>query len=271
MYAMLDERAQSTAGALPRPASQPSIHAAGLPPPQIRTVNLGKDFIGRNGLVSALSNVTLEVQKGQFCCIVGPSGCGKSTLLRIIAGLETNSSGELAMAHFDRSKPLHSMVFQEQSVFPWMTVECNVEYGLRMRGVPRAERRDVVSHYLDKVGLSIFREAYLLYGAALTRKNPEAGRRYMVAYLRALRAYREAFIDGSSGRQEILAILKKYNMEVTPETPMLDFPADATPSFVGLDELVAWHMRMSNIRTQPDLAALRDDSFRQYALSALAR
>ena len=116
-----------------------------------------------------------------------------------------------------------------------------------------------------------FPNGYLLYGAALTRRNPDAGRRFMVAYLRALRDYRAAFIDGSTGRPEILAILKKYNMEVAPGTPMLDFPADAAPSFVGVDELVAWHLRMGNIRVQPDLAALRDDSFRQAALSALAR
>ncbi|WP_240933186.1 ABC transporter ATP-binding protein [Diaphorobacter sp. HDW4B] len=88
------------------------------------------------------------------------SSVHRAALLRIIAGLETHSSGELELAHFDRSKPLHSMVFQEQSVFPWMTVERNVEYGLRMRGVPRGERRDIVSHYIDKVGLNAFREAY---------------------------------------------------------------------------------------------------------------
>ncbi|MBF5003818.1 ABC transporter ATP-binding protein [Diaphorobacter caeni] len=128
--------------------------------PQISARQLGKEFISRGSRVTALSDVTLDIYQGQFCCIVGPSGCGKSTLLRIIAGLETHTSGELELAHFDRSKPLHSMVFQEQSVFPWMTVEKNVEYGLRMRGVPRAERNEVVSHYIDKVGLTAFRQAY---------------------------------------------------------------------------------------------------------------
>jgi NitT/TauT family transport system ATP-binding protein len=129
-------------------------------PAQISINRLGKEFIGANGKMTALRDVTLSIRRGEFCCLVGPSGCGKTTLLRIVAGLETHTSGELHLAHFDRSKPLHSMVFQEQSVFPWMTVERNVEYGLKMRGVSPAERRDVVMHYLDKVGLTGFRNAY---------------------------------------------------------------------------------------------------------------
>jgi NitT/TauT family transport system ATP-binding protein len=129
-------------------------------PAQIEITNLGKEFIGSNGKVTALRDVNMKVKRGEFCCLVGPSGCGKTTLLRIVAGLETHTSGDLKLAHFDRSKPLHSMVFQEQSVFPWMTVERNVEYGLKMRGVPQAERMEKVLHYLDKVGLSAFRTAY---------------------------------------------------------------------------------------------------------------
>jgi NitT/TauT family transport system ATP-binding protein len=127
---------------------------------QIRIRGLRKDFLSGSGRVTALQDVDLTVLKGQFCCIVGPSGCGKTTLLRIVAGLETHTSGELEIAHFERSKPLHSMVFQDQSVFPWMSVEKNVAYGLRMRGVPNGERREIVSHYIDKVGLTAFRHAY---------------------------------------------------------------------------------------------------------------
>jgi NitT/TauT family transport system ATP-binding protein len=129
-------------------------------PAQIAISGLGKEYPGARGSVTALRDVNLSVRRGQFCCLVGPSGCGKTTLLRIVAGLETHTSGLLELAHFERSKPLHSMVFQEQSVFPWMTVERNVEYGLKMRGVARAERRDAVRHYIDKVGLTAFREAY---------------------------------------------------------------------------------------------------------------
>jgi len=129
-------------------------------PAQIAIRNLGKEFMGAQGKVTALQNVNVSVRRGEFCCLVGPSGCGKTTLLRIVAGLETHSSGELHLAHFDQSKPLHSMVFQEQSIFPWMTVEGNVEYGLKMRGLGRTARAEAVAHYLDKVGLTAFRKAY---------------------------------------------------------------------------------------------------------------
>ena len=124
--------------------------------PQIVMNDLGKAF----GDFVALSNVTLRVNKGQFCCIVGPSGCGKTTLLRIVAGLEQHSSGELKIFHYDRSKPLNSMIFQEQSIFPWMTVRDNVAFGLLMRGRSGPEADDIVDYYINKVGLSAFRGSF---------------------------------------------------------------------------------------------------------------
>src|ERR1700730_9078719 len=93
--------------------------------PQIVMNDLAKAF----GDFVALSNVTLRVNKGQFCCIVGPSGCGKTTLLRIMAGPEHHSSGELEIFHYDRSKPINSMIFKEHSIFPWITVRNNVASG----------------------------------------------------------------------------------------------------------------------------------------------
>ena len=124
--------------------------------PQIVMSDLGKAF----GDFVALSKVTLRVNKGQFCCIVGPSGCGKTTLLRIVAGLEQHSSGELKIFHYDRSKPLDSMIFQEQSIFPWMTVRDNVAFGLLMRGRSGPEADDIVDYYINKVGLSAFRGSF---------------------------------------------------------------------------------------------------------------
>jgi NitT/TauT family transport system ATP-binding protein len=152
VLAAANDGAPGTAGA--------ALTGAAREPAQIVISRLGKEYPGARASVTALRDVNLSVRRGQFCCLVGPSGCGKTTLLRIVAGLETHTSGLLELAHFDRSKPLHSMVFQEQSVFPWMTVERNVEYGLKMRGVARAERRDAVRHYIDKVGLTAFRDAY---------------------------------------------------------------------------------------------------------------
>src|SRR5256712_13790332 len=102
----------------------------------------------------ALEDVNLRVADQEFCCIVGPSGCGKSTFLRILAGLERQTSGEIHVEVRDPTKPLTAMVFQEQSIFPWMTVEDNVPYGLRIGGVHASVRRRVVDHYPENVGLA---------------------------------------------------------------------------------------------------------------------
>ncbi len=128
--------------------------------PRLVARHVGKSFqLGRAEL-RAIDDLTLSVAEGEFCCIVGPSGCGKSTFLRILAGLDRQTSGDLRIEARDLSKPLTAMVFQEQSIFPWMTIERNVGYGLEMRGVHRSTRERVVDHYLEKVGLTHFARAY---------------------------------------------------------------------------------------------------------------
>jgi NitT/TauT family transport system ATP-binding protein len=122
--------------------------------------HLGMRFPLRGRELIALEDVNLRVADQEFCCVVGPSGCGKSTLLRILAGLERQTSGEIHLEVTDPARPLTAMVFQEQSVFPWLTVEENVGYGLRMRGVHRSVRAGIVAHYLAKVGLTQFAKAY---------------------------------------------------------------------------------------------------------------
>ena len=134
--------------------------ATGVGNEKIRMENLSRVFSGRQGPVSALQDVSLVIPEGQFCCVVGPSGCGKTTLLRILAGLEEPTSGRLLLHHHDSEKPLRSMVFQEQSVFPWMTVEENIAYGLRMRGVDGRTTQEVVRYYLAKTGLTRFAKAF---------------------------------------------------------------------------------------------------------------
>jgi len=122
--------------------------------------NVSKVFHTRNGPVTALENVTVSIGTGEFFCIVGPSGCGKTTLLRILAGLEEATSGEIHIFPSSKDRPLNSMVFQEQSIFPWMTVRQNVEYGLRMRGIPKAERNQIADFYIRMIGLTKFANAY---------------------------------------------------------------------------------------------------------------
>src|SRR5260221_1350372 len=137
--------------ALPEPAQAPA---------KIRVAGLAKTFATRTGPFVALDGISLDIARGSFCTIVGPSGCGKTTLLRILAGLETASAGGATISADDPTKPLNAMVFQGESIFPWMTVWNNAAYGLRMRGAPRAHIRDTVGHYLDRTGLLPFADRY---------------------------------------------------------------------------------------------------------------
>lgn len=127
---------------------------------KIAVHQLEKAFPFGSGFVGALQDVNLRVGPGEFCCVVGPSGCGKSTLLRILAGLDSPTSGRVEIGAANSGRPLNSMVFQDQSVFPWMTVEDNVGYGLWTRRIPPAQRRQIVEQYLRKVGLTNFARAY---------------------------------------------------------------------------------------------------------------
>lgn len=112
--------------------------------------------------VLALSNLSLGVKSNEFCVIVGPSGCGKSSLLYLIAGLEDRTSGTIAVGGEVVTEPGadRGMVFQSYTLFPWLTVAQNVEYGPRLKGVAPAERKAIVDHYLEEVGLADFKNHY---------------------------------------------------------------------------------------------------------------
>ena len=127
---------------------------------RISLKNVCKVFPNQAEDILAVQNLTIEITDGEFFCIVGPSGCGKSTVLRILAGLETCSSGEVSMKATDTTRPLNSMVFQEQSIFPWMTVRQNVEYGLRMRRISKKERTKIAEYYIRMIGLTQFANSY---------------------------------------------------------------------------------------------------------------
>jgi NitT/TauT family transport system substrate-binding protein len=114
-----------------------------------------------------------------------------------------------------------------------------------------------------------FPAGYLLYGTSLTKTNREAGRRYMVAYLRGLHDYKLAFGPEKKGTADVVALLKKYNMNITPETPSMGVPDDGAPSFVGVADFAAWLQQLGAIQSPTDIKSLVDDSFRQYALTRL--
>jgi NitT/TauT family transport system ATP-binding protein len=117
---------------------------------------LYKDF---GGLI-AIDGVSVDIAQGEFFMIVGPSGCGKTTLLRILAGLETVTAGTIEIETPTSSRPVNSMIFQGDSIFPWMTVWNNAAYGLKMRRVPAGTIKEIVGHYLARTGLTRFADYY---------------------------------------------------------------------------------------------------------------
>jgi NitT/TauT family transport system ATP-binding protein len=125
----------------------------------VRIAGLCKQHGRDAGAVIALTDIDLAVAPGEFLCIVGPSGCGKSTLLRILAGLDQQTSGTIEVAASGWAVE-NAMVFQESGLFPWMTVEANVGFGLMTRGVSTAETATRVEAALKLVGLTKFRRHY---------------------------------------------------------------------------------------------------------------
>jgi NitT/TauT family transport system ATP-binding protein len=137
--------------------------AGDLKEPRIRIHGISKRFAMRGGLISALEDISLEINDGEFICIVGPSGCGKTTLLNIIVGLENPDQGHIHMDGHEIKGPGPGRVimFQESALFPWLTVVQNIEFGLKMNGVPDMERNEIALKQLGLVGLSGFKDAYV--------------------------------------------------------------------------------------------------------------
>jgi NitT/TauT family transport system ATP-binding protein len=125
----------------------------------IEIAHLDKRYGNGSGELTALDDINLHVTPGEFLCIVGPSGCGKSTLLRILAGLDRQSSGSIAV-HAAGWAVQNAMVFQDSGLFPWMDVATNVGFGLMTRGVPARERTARIEAALKLVGLTKFRHHF---------------------------------------------------------------------------------------------------------------
>jgi ABC-type nitrate/sulfonate/bicarbonate transport system ATPase subunit len=126
----------------------------------LEIADVSRIFPGAGGApaVTALQPTTLSIAPNDFITILGPSGCGKSTLLRIVAGLDTPSSGEVRLNGTRVTRPGadRGMVFQSYTLFPWLTVAQNIAFGLREKGMPEAEQKEIVASYIAKVGLRGF-------------------------------------------------------------------------------------------------------------------
>jgi NitT/TauT family transport system ATP-binding protein len=150
-----------------------------IPKLALKNVCLSYETNSHNRLI-ALKNINLQVQPGEFLCIVGPSGCGKSTLLHLIAGLHQQSSGDVLVDNTPVQGPGTDriLIFQELGLFPWLTVAQNVEFGMRMKGIAKPQRDASVRDYLRLVHLHQFKDSYV--------HQLSGGMRQRVALARAL-------------------------------------------------------------------------------------
>ena len=177
----------------------------------IRFEELRQEFTLTGTTFTALNGVSLDIADGEFVTVVGPSGCGKSTLLNAAAGLLDPTSGRVMVddREVDGPSTRTGVIFQQYALFPWLTVRKNVEFGLELKKVPAKERRVIVDHYLELVGLTRFAEAL-----------PK---------------------ELSGGMKQRCAIARAY--AVNPEILLMDEP------FGALDALTRVHMQEQLLQT----------------------
>lgn len=124
---------------------------------------VSKQFTLKKGqTIDAVSKLSFDVSENELCLILGPSGCGKSTLLRMIAGLDEPTTGSITIEGLEIDGPGRDrgMIFQDYTSFDWLSVQKNVEYGMRLNGVSRTERRERADYYVELVGLTDFKHAF---------------------------------------------------------------------------------------------------------------
>ena len=242
-------------------------------------------FASAKGSTLALQATDLDVAENDFITILGPSGCGKSTLLRIVAGLDHPTGGEVRLD----GQPVHGpgadrgMVFQSYTLFPWLNVLDNVCFGLRERGVPRAEQLDIAHAFLAKVGLKGFDQHY--------PKQLSGGMQQRVAIARALaNGPRMLLMDEPFGAldhqtrelmQELLLGIweaeRKTVLFVTHDIDEAVFMGSrvvvmsARPGRIKLDRPVELpHPRHYSVKTSPAFAALKAELTEQVRVEVRA-
>jgi NitT/TauT family transport system ATP-binding protein len=178
----LDHRSSARSGAtrpqrIPLPTRERDVNST----PKVWLKDISLSYKVDNGTrLLALENINLKVKPGEFLCIVGPSGCGKSTLLHLIAGLHHPTSGSVLVDDHKVEAPGTDriLIFQELGLFPWLKVGENVEFGMKMKDLCKAEREERVQYYLRLVHLSQFKDSYT--------HQLSGGMRQRVALARAL-------------------------------------------------------------------------------------
>jgi NitT/TauT family transport system ATP-binding protein len=145
-----------------RPEVSERFSALRQRPVVLSVQHLFKTFESQAGTVTALKDVSFDVYRREFMCVIGPSGCGKSTLIRILAGLESSSAGNVLLdgSPVSGPGPDRGMVFQSYTLFPWLTVKQNVMFGPRMSGQRGTGAESEARQWIDLVGLSKFENSY---------------------------------------------------------------------------------------------------------------
>jgi NitT/TauT family transport system ATP-binding protein len=225
---------------------------------------LTKRFESNKGIVTALENVSFDVHKREFMCVIGPSGCGKSTLVRILAGLETPSDGELRV--YDEPVggpgPDRGMVFQGYTLFPWLTVKENVMFGPRVAGRARFSADSEAREWIELVGLSKFENSY--------PHQLSGGMKQRVAIARALANQpRVLFMDEPFGALDaqtranmqayLLEIWKKVDITIVFITHDLDEAVFLSDRILVLDA------NPGRVRELVEVAVPRPRTFEQLA------
>ena len=253
----------------------------------LRVRGLSRSFASTSGgaPTQALQATDLDVAENDFITILGPSGCGKSTLLRIVAGLDVPTSGEVLLDGRRVSGPSadRGMVFQSYTLFPWLTVQQNVCFGLRERGMARAEQAEIAAFFIHQVGLRGFEQHY--------PKQLSGGMQQRVAIARALaNGPRMLLMDEPCGAldhqtrelmQELLLGIweaeRKTVLFVTHDIDEAVFMGSrvvvmsARPGRIKLDRAVPLdHPRHYSIKTAPEFTALKAELTEQVRVEVRA-
>jgi ABC-type nitrate/sulfonate/bicarbonate transport system, ATPase component len=238
--------------------------------------DVSKEYLQNNSTFKALDHVSLQIEKGEFLCLLGPSGCGKTTLLNSVAGFEKVNSGSISIDGRQVSEPSisHVTIFQNYGLLPWRTVQKNVELGLESKKLSKSERRDIASKFIDLVGLSRFSKSH--------PSQLSGGMQQRVAIARALAVDPEIiFMDEPFGALDALTRLKmqdeisniweqqkKTIIFVTHDIEEAVFLADRivimTPNPGKIKSIINVPLARKRDRTSLDFLKIRDRVFSEF-------
>lgn len=233
----------------------------------IKAENIDHEFLSEKGeRIEVLRHISFTVKRGEFFTILGPSGCGKSTLLRILGGMINASRGRISFSK-ENHQPL-SFIFQSFAIFPWLNVWKNVEFGLKMRGVPLEERERLTREHIQEMGLTGFEDAY--------PKDLSGGMKQRVGIARALAIdpkillMDEPFssLDAFTAdrlRKEVLELWLKDKITMVMVTHLVDEAVEMsdrvlvmTPRPGRVEAIVPIHLPRPRNKRSPDFFAIVD-------------